>query len=152
MRAWLRANTWLRILSILVNLSELNCRYAWHYILQYKEDFTACTTLEQNICTCLVGAKCIFVFQLNNYLQTSWSGQFEVNPLDSEEFKVVTMEDQEARDDDSSDGQPIKHLSLSVHTKQDGVKHGGGSRDVYIYSKYWLINKTGLPLQIRVSF
>ena len=93
-----------------------------------------------------------FRLQLNNYLQTSWSGQFEVNPLDSEEFKVVTMEDQEARDDDSSDGQPIKHLSLSVHTKQDGVKHGGGSRDVYIYSKYWLINKTGLPLQIRVSF
>ena len=87
---------------------------------------------------------------MNNYLKTSWSGQLDVNLDDlDEEFKVVTMEDEDAADD-RNDAEPGKHLSLSVHSKQDGVQHGGGSRDVYIYSKYWLINKTGLPLQVRV--
>ena len=83
---------------------------------------------------------------MNNYLKTSWSGQLDVNLDDlDEEFKVVTMEDEDSADD-RNDAEPGKHLSLSVHSKQDGVQHGGGSRDVYIYAEERSSNSQGSKL------
>ena len=37
-----------------------------------------------------------------------------------------------------------KQLSLSIHVSRTE------SLDLYIYTPYWIINKTSLPLQIRV--
>ena len=38
-----------------------------------------------------------------------------------------------------------KQLSISVHVDKSQ------SMDLHVYSPYWIINKTGLPLQLRVS-
>jgi vacuolar protein sorting-associated protein 13A/C len=37
-----------------------------------------------------------------------------------------------------------RQLSLSVHVDRSH------SLDLYVYSPYWIVNKTGLPVQIRV--
>ena len=38
-----------------------------------------------------------------------------------------------------------KQLSISIHVDKSQ------SMDLHVYSPYWIINKTGLPLQLRVS-
>ena len=41
-----------------------------------------------------------------------------------------------------------KQLSLSVHASRESSR---GSMDLYVYAPYWIVNKTGLPVQIRVG-
>ena len=56
-----------------------------------------------------------------------------------DDFKAITMDT-----DVNLEGQN-KQLSLSVHIDRSK------SLDLYIYSPYWIINKTGLPIQLRVN-
>ena len=46
--------------------------------------------------------------------------------------------------ENNGEGQ-TRQTSLSIHTKN------GDFLDLYVYTPYWIINKTALPVQIRVS-
>lgn len=59
---------------------------------------------------------------------------------DMDEARVVSM-----TPECEAEGVPGKQLAISVHTVN------AGSLDIYLYAPYWLINKTGLPLQFRVG-
>lgn len=74
-------------------------------------------------------------FQVLDYLHCDWRGWLDLTD-DLEEFKAVTMEP-----DSNVEG---KQLSLSFHVKR------GATLDLYAYAPYWIINKTGLPVEIRV--
>jgi vacuolar protein sorting-associated protein 13A/C len=67
-----------------------------------------------------------------------WTGSLELT-TDLEEFKAINMES-----DGHAEGQS-KQLSLSIYICQKQ------SMDLYIYSPYWILNKTMLPIQLRVS-
>ncbi|KAL1131713.1 hypothetical protein AAG570_011326 [Ranatra chinensis] len=72
-----------------------------------------------------------------SYLAILWTGSFNLSP-DMEE-KVVTM----VTEQDTEGGN--KQLGLSVKVER------GETCDVILYAPYWIINKTGLPLQLRAS-
>ncbi|XP_052088041.1 intermembrane lipid transfer protein VPS13C-like isoform X4 [Mytilus californianus] len=79
--------------------------------------------------------------QLQDYLGCDWTGIFElVDSQNLEEFKAVTMTSYDGMDENAN-----KHLALIVNAS---VKM---SLDLYIYSPYWIINKTDLPILIRGS-
>ena len=81
--------------------------------------------------------KTYIILQVCEYHHVDWMGSLELgNEL--EEFKAITMES-----DVNVDGQN-KQLSLSIHINCDTTM------DLYLYSPYWLVNKTGLPIMIRV--
>lgn len=98
----------------------------WHYLIS--------TTSLINICAydC-----CVCCEQIINYMSIDWTGSLELTS-DLEEFKAINMES-----DGSVDGQS-KQLSLSIYVCQRL------SLDLYVYSPYWILNKTSLPIQIRV--
>ena len=79
--------------------------------------------------------KCYFQI---DYLGLDWSGSLEISH-EIEEFRAINMES------DSDTENNTKQLSLNIHANR---KH---SMDLYVYSPYWLVNKTGLPLQFRVG-
>ena len=76
-------------------------------------------------------------FQLTDYLGCDWTGTLEVSP-DLEEFKAISMETDIDADNVN------KHLSLSIHADNSG------GMNLHIYTPYWIVNKTQLPLQLRV--
>ena len=79
---------------------------------------------------------------MQDYLGCDWTGIFEIlTNQDLEEFKAVNM----MAYDSGMDENAYKHLTLIVHAN---VKM---SLDLYIYSPYWIVNKTELPILIRVS-
>ena len=59
---------------------------------------------------------------------------------DNEEFKAITMETESMTDKEE---QQNKQLSLNVHTKYTSTI------DLYVYSPYWIVNKSGLLVQVR---
>ncbi|KAE8750068.1 hypothetical protein FOCC_FOCC003192 [Frankliniella occidentalis] len=71
------------------------------------------------------------------YLGLSWSGNFNLTS-DLEE-KTVTM----TTEQDTEGGN--KQLGVTVRVDR------AGTCVVYLHSPYWIVNKTGLPLQIRGS-
>ena len=73
------------------------------------------------------------LFQLLDYQSHDWTGTLELCST-LEDFKAITM---------ISDSQ--ESLSLSIHVDKTNAL------DLYVYSPYWIINKTMLPIQIRVS-
>ncbi|XP_048240040.1 vacuolar protein sorting-associated protein 13A-like isoform X2 [Haliotis rufescens] len=75
---------------------------------------------------------------ITDYLGSDWTGSLDVTS-DMDEFKAISMET------DINMENVNKHLSLSIHSNQSQ------SLDLYIYSPYWLVNKTELPLQLRGS-
>ncbi|XP_022244299.1 vacuolar protein sorting-associated protein 13C-like [Limulus polyphemus] len=73
-----------------------------------------------------------------NYLGVSWKGKLELS-ADTEEHHTVLM--QPDMDIDGSS----KQLVLNVHLSHQHAL------DVYIYAPYWVVNKTGLPVQLKGS-
>ena len=78
------------------------------------------------------------VIQVADYLACDWKGTLEIT-RDMEEFKAIIM------DTDVDPDNNNKHLSLSVHFNLTETCN------LYIYSPYWIVNKTDLTFQIRVS-
>ena len=78
-----------------------------------------------------------------DYLGHDWKGMVELTN-DNEEFKAITMEIEGSNADNKED-QQNKQLSLSIHTKYTHTM------DLYIYSPYWIVNKSRLPVQVRGS-
>ncbi|KAL8570903.1 hypothetical protein ACOMHN_023576 [Nucella lapillus] len=75
---------------------------------------------------------------MTDYLGCDWVGILEVSP-DLEEFKAIPM-------DTEIDADHVnKHLSLSIHADNSS------GMDLHIYTPYWVVNKTQLPLQLRGS-
>lgn len=78
----------------------------------------------------------VFFIQVPSYLGIVWTGSFNLSP-DVEE-KIITM----TTEQDTEGGN--KQLGLSLKVER------GETCEVLLYAPYWIINKTGLPLQIRV--
>lgn len=71
-----------------------------------------------------------------SYLGISWSGSFNLRRDLNE--KIVNM----STEHDTDGGN--KHLKTAIKiTNEDSCR-------IFIYSPYWIVNKTGLPLQLRV--
>lgn len=73
-----------------------------------------------------------------SYLGISWSGSFNLRKDINE--KTVNM----STEHDTDGGN--KHLKIAIKiTNEDSCR-------IFIHSPYWIVNKTGLPLQLRVIF
>lgn len=73
-----------------------------------------------------------------NYLGLLWTASLNLT-LDLDE-KILSM----VTDFDTEGG----NKQLTVNVRVDRLD----SCELFFYSPYWIVNKTGLPLQIRVSF
>lgn len=72
-----------------------------------------------------------------SYLGISWSGSFNLRKDINE--KTVNM----STEHDTDGGN--KHLKILIKiTNEDSCR-------IFIHSPYWIVNKTGLPLQLRVT-
>ncbi|XP_056015608.1 intermembrane lipid transfer protein VPS13A-like isoform X3 [Ostrea edulis] len=78
--------------------------------------------------------------QIQDYQSIDWTGVYDITQ-NLEEFKAVTM----APYDFGFEGNNNKHLTLTVHATQQSVV------DLYVYSPYWLVNKTDLVIQVKGS-
>ncbi|GIY87409.1 vacuolar protein sorting-associated protein 13 [Caerostris extrusa] len=76
--------------------------------------------------------------EVGQYIGLQWHGKMSVSG-DTEELHPVSM----SPETDTGGGN--RHLALHVHVTRDR------SMDLYLFSPYWIINKTGLPLQFRGS-
>lgn len=73
-----------------------------------------------------------------SYLGISWSGHFNLRKDINE--KIVNM----STEHDTDGGN--KHLKIAIKiTNEDSCR-------IFIHSPYWIVNKTGLPLQLRVNY
>lgn len=75
--------------------------------------------------------------EIPEYLGIPWVGSFNLTPdLEEKVIQMVTEQDTEGGN---------KQLGLSLRVTRNSTIN------LYLHSPYWIINKTGLPLQIRVS-
>ena len=81
----------------------------------------------------------IYFNQVSDYLTCDWRGTLDITK-EMEEFKAISM------DTDLDPDNNNKYLSLSVHFSL------AETWNLYIYSPYWIVNKTDLTFQIRVSW
>ena len=76
--------------------------------------------------------------QVKNYLAANWEGKLLV----SREMKAHESIGMETKD---LEGDQKKYLTLWAHSTTDG-----GTWDIFLYSPYWIVNKSELPVEIRV--
>ncbi|CAL1270146.1 unnamed protein product [Larinioides sclopetarius] len=76
--------------------------------------------------------------EVSQYIGLQWHGKMSVSG-ETEELHPVSM----SPETDTGGGN--RHLSLHVHVTREK------SLDLYMFSPYWIINKSGLPLQLRGS-
>lgn len=81
----------------------------------------------------------LYIHQVSDYLTCDWRGTLDITK-EMEKFKAISM------DTDLDPDNNNKYLSLSVHFNLTDTWN------LYIYSPYWIVNKTDLTFQIRVSF
>eukprot|EP00057_Strongylocentrotus_purpuratus_P011663 XP_011666137.1 PREDICTED: vacuolar protein sorting-associated protein 13C-like [Strongylocentrotus purpuratus] len=77
--------------------------------------------------------------QVKQYLSANWEGHLPV----SREMKTtesITMATKQVHSDQR------KYLTLWAHSSSEG-----GSWDIFLYSPYWFVNKSELPVEIRAS-
>jgi len=82
------------------------------------------------------GDACEINVTLRDYKEVNWIGQLTVK-REGGKSQELLMQSQE---------ETAKELSLGVLSM-----HQSGTRELFIYSPYWLINKTGLHVEYRVS-
>lgn len=73
------------------------------------------------------------------YLGSAWKGRAELS-ASADEARVISMQPQPALPE-----RMHRQLSIAAHLATDK------SLELFLYAPYWVINKTGLPLQIRGS-
>lgn len=76
--------------------------------------------------------------QVPYYLGSAWKGRAELS-ASADEARVISMQPQPALPE-----RMHRQLSIAAHLATDK------SLELFLYAPYWVINKTGLPLQIRV--
>lgn len=81
--------------------------------------------------------KVILQVQVLNYLSSDWSGTLEIGAEKGNEHRTLILS--------HGDGDARRKLEITLYTVRSG------STAIYVYSPYWIVNKTGLPLYIRVS-
>ena len=74
-------------------------------------------------------------------MASDWIGTLELG-YNLETYKAISMNEMDVNLQGETEK---KQLSISVHVDKSQ------SMDLHVYSPYWIINKTGLPLQLRVS-
>ncbi|XP_038059684.1 vacuolar protein sorting-associated protein 13A-like isoform X2 [Patiria miniata] len=77
--------------------------------------------------------------QVKSYLSANWEG----NLLVSREMKSHESVAMETKD---TEGDQKKYLTLWAHSTTDG-----GTWDIFLYTPYWIVNKSELPIEIRAS-
>lgn len=77
-----------------------------------------------------------FAIQVPLYFGLTWTGTLSL--CSKLEEKLITM----TTEQDTDGGN--KHLLLNVRVDKSE------SQNLTIYSQYWMVNKTGLPLQLKV--
>ncbi|XP_068229043.1 intermembrane lipid transfer protein VPS13A-like [Palaemon carinicauda] len=96
-------------------------------------------TLDPGGCTTLykvnLDDKVHLEVQVCNYLGSDWDGTLEIGPEKGDDHRTLTLS--------HGDGDNKKKLELTLYTVRSG------SVSIYVYSPYWIVNKTGLPLSIR---
>lgn len=73
-----------------------------------------------------------------NYMGLPWTGCFTLNNEFSDKILIMTT------DCDTDGGNKQLGLNLKMNRNE--------SCELFIHSSYWIINKTGLPLQLRVIY
>ncbi|XP_071038592.1 intermembrane lipid transfer protein VPS13A [Parasteatoda tepidariorum] len=76
------------------------------------------------------------LLEVGQYVGLQWHGKMSISG-DTEEHHPVSM----SPETDTGGGN--RHLSLHVHITRDRCL------DVYLFAPYWIVNKSGLPLQFR---
>nr|XP_006815972.1 PREDICTED: vacuolar protein sorting-associated protein 13A-like [Saccoglossus kowalevskii] len=76
--------------------------------------------------------------QMYDYLSADWEGFLNIS-RQLKPYESVVMETNDHEED------RYKYLSLSVHTTH------ANSMDIFLYSPYWFVNKTELPVDFRGS-
>ncbi|XP_077977339.1 intermembrane lipid transfer protein VPS13A-like [Glandiceps talaboti] len=76
--------------------------------------------------------------QMYDYLSADWEGYLHLS-RQLKPFEMVVMETNDHEED------RFKYLNLSIHTTH------ANTMDVFLYSPYWLVNKTELPVEFRGS-
>ncbi|XP_037798990.1 vacuolar protein sorting-associated protein 13A-like isoform X1 [Penaeus monodon] len=79
--------------------------------------------------------KVILQVQVLNYLSSDWSGTLEIGAEKGNEHRTLILS--------HGDGDARRKLEITLYTVRSG------STAIYVYSPYWIVNKTGLPLYIR---
>ncbi|KAK8726845.1 hypothetical protein OTU49_010090, partial [Cherax quadricarinatus] len=75
--------------------------------------------------------------QVCNYLGSDWNGTLEIGAEKGDHHRTLSLS--------HGDGNARKKLDLALYCVREG------STSIYVYSPYWIVNKTGLPLHIRGS-
>ena len=77
---------------------------------------------------------------MKNYLNANWEGVLPIS-REMKSYESITMGTRDHLGDQK------KHLNLWAHSST-----GKGAWDIFLYSPYWVVNKSELPVEIRVSF
>ncbi|XP_071956749.1 intermembrane lipid transfer protein VPS13A-like [Antedon mediterranea] len=76
--------------------------------------------------------------QVKNYLSSSWEGTVNVSPK-MKHYDLVSMTTKDL------DSERKRYLNLGVHmSSTNGL-------DIFLYSPYWIVNKSELPIEVRAS-
>ncbi|XP_033099721.1 vacuolar protein sorting-associated protein 13A-like isoform X2 [Anneissia japonica] len=76
--------------------------------------------------------------QVKNYLSSSWEGTVNVSSK-MKHYDLVSMTTKD------SDSERKRYLNLGVHmSSTNGL-------DIFLYSPYWIVNKSELPIEVRAS-
>ncbi|KAK4321628.1 hypothetical protein Pmani_007575 [Petrolisthes manimaculis] len=75
--------------------------------------------------------------QVLNYLGSDWEGSVEVWGDSSDEHRTLTLT--------HGDGSRKRRVEVALYSSR------GCTTSLYLYSPYWIVNKTGLPIHVRGS-
>ncbi|XP_076036664.1 intermembrane lipid transfer protein VPS13A-like isoform X3 [Oratosquilla oratoria] len=79
--------------------------------------------------------KMVLSVQVSNYQGNNWTGNLEFHTDREEDHKTLILSHSDAK----------QKMEVALYFVRTAVA------SVYIYAPYWIVNKTGLPLQIRGS-
>ncbi|XP_022100693.1 vacuolar protein sorting-associated protein 13A-like [Acanthaster planci] len=77
--------------------------------------------------------------QVKSYLAANWEGNLLVS-REMKSHESITMETKDV------EGDQKKYLTLWAHSTTDE-----GTWDIFLYTPYWIVNKSELPIEIRAS-
>ncbi|XP_063887436.1 intermembrane lipid transfer protein VPS13A-like isoform X2 [Scylla paramamosain] len=84
-----------------------------------------------------LGKKISLEVQVSNYLGSDWNGILEIGTEKGDDHRTLTLT--------HGDGSARRKLECALYTVRAGLTA------VHVYSPYWIVNKTGLPLHVRGS-
>ncbi|CAL4158065.1 unnamed protein product, partial [Meganyctiphanes norvegica] len=81
--------------------------------------------------------KVMIHIEVNNYKGIDWKGVIDISMCKEDDQRTLTL--------CSDNGDTREKLEVGIYISCSGTT------SIYVYSPYWIVNKTGLPLKIRGS-